>query len=199
MLHLKTPSTLIVCAPSQGGKTSLVRKMIKRDIYGKKLKKVKWCYSYSQPWFVEEPEIDFVQGLPENYDNAELIVLDDLMSRLNEKVAELFTVISHHRNINVILMVQNLFPRCKVMRDISLNAHYVILFKNSRDMSQINCFARQLYPRNSGFLVDAYIKSTASEYGYLVIDLFPTTAETFRLRDNLFPDKDGVYWFFRPQ
>lgn len=200
MLHLKSPSSTIICGGSQSGKTSLVRKMLKNGIYGRKLKKVKWCYSYSQPWFLEEPDINFVEGLPDNYDDgADCIVLDDLMHRLNDKIGELFSVISHHRNVNVILLLQNLYPRCKAMRDISLNAHYVILFKNSRDMSQINCFARQLYPRNSKFLLDAYIKATTPSYGYLVVDIHPRTEEDFRLRDSLFPDSDGVYWFYRPQ
>lgn len=199
MLYLKSPSSTIVVGSSQSGKTSLVRKMIKSDIYGRPLKKIKWCYSFSQPWFLEEPDIEFVQGLPETYENTDLVVLDDLQSKLNEKVAELFMVVCHHRNVNVILLLQNLYPRCKAMRDISLNAQYIILFKNARDMSQINCFSRQLYPRNSRFVIDAYIKATAGPYKYLVVDIHPRTEEDFRLRDTLFPDDSGVYWFYRPQ
>lgn len=184
MLYLKSPSSTIIVGSSQSGKTSLVRKMIKKNIYGKKLKSIKWCYSYSQPWFREEPDIEFVQGLPEDFDDSELVVLDDLQSQLNDKVAELFMVVSHHRNVNVILLLQNLYPRCKSMRDISLNAHYIILFKNARDMSQINCFSRQLYPRNSRFLVDAYIKACSIPFGYLVVDIHPRTEEEFRLRSS---------------
>lgn len=85
------------------------------------------------------------------------------------------------------------------MRDISLNSHYIILFKNSRDMSQINCFARQLYPRNSKFMVDAYIKATTHPYSYLVVDLHPTTPEEHRLRESLFPDMHGIHWIYRPK
>ncbi|GFR20952.1 uncharacterized protein TNCT_568061 [Trichonephila clavata] len=173
--------------------------MIKNKVYDADIKNVKWCYNYSSPWFLEEPGIDFVEGLPENYENVDLIVIDDLMHRLNEQISELFTVVSHHRNIIVILLLQNLFPKFKLMRDISLNSHYIILFKNSRDMSQINCFARQLYPRNSQFLTDAYIKATTHAYGYLVVDLHPTTHEEHRLRESLFPDVHGIHWIYRPK
>ncbi|GFT71338.1 uncharacterized protein TNCV_4349851 [Trichonephila clavipes] len=74
--------------PSQSGKTSLVRKMIKNKIYDQDIKNIKWCYNYSSPWFLEEPGIDFVEGLPENYENVDLIVIDDLMHRLNEQISE---------------------------------------------------------------------------------------------------------------
>lgn len=199
MLSLKHPSCCLIVGPSQAGKTSLVRKMIKTNIYDRKIKNIKWCYNYSSPWFLEETHIDFVEGLPESYENVDLIVIDDLMLRLNTSISELFSVISHNRNISVILLLQNLFPKCKAMRDISLNSHYIILFKNSRDMSQINCFARQLYPQNSRFMLDAYIKATARPYGYLVVDIHPTTQEEHRLREGLFPDSHGVYWIYRPK
>ena len=35
------------------------------------------------------------------------------------------------------------------MRNISLNIHYIILFKNPRDSQQISTLARQMYPGNS--------------------------------------------------
>jgi UDP-N-acetyl-D-mannosaminuronic acid transferase (WecB/TagA/CpsF family) len=44
-------------------------------------------------------------------------------------------------------IVQNLFHRGKHHRTISLNAHYMVLFKNQRDVSQIMALAHQMYPR----------------------------------------------------
>ena len=46
------------------------------------------------------------------------------------------------------------------MRTISLNAHYLILFKNPRDASQINHLAKQMYPTKSKFMVEAYRDAT---------------------------------------
>jgi hypothetical protein len=47
--------------------------------------------------------------------------------------ASLFTKKSHHRNISVMYIEQNLFHKGKNHRTISLNAHYMVLFKNPRD------------------------------------------------------------------
>ena len=199
MWELKHPSSCLIVGPSQSGKTSLVRDMIKKRIYGRNIERVKWCYSYSAPWFLEEPSIEFIQGLPDSYEKNDLIIIDDQMHRLNEKIADLFTAASHHCGVSVILILQNLFPRAKVMRDISLNAHYIILFKNARDVSQVNCLARQLFPKNPKFLLDSFIKATDKRYGYLVIDLHPSTTEEFRLRENLFATENGLLWIFRPK
>ena len=55
------------------------------------------------------------------------MILDDLMDETDQRVASLFTKKSHHRNISVMYIVQN----------ISRNAHYMVLFQNLRDASQI--------------------------------------------------------------
>lgn len=196
---MRHPSSCLIVGPSQCGKTSLVREMIKKSVYGCDIHKVKYCYSYFAPWFLEEPDFEFIQGLPDSYEKGDLIVIDDLMHRLNDKIADLFTAASHHCEVSVILILQNLFPRLKVMRDISLNAHYLILFRNARDASQVGCLGRQLYPRNSQFLTDAYIKATSKPFGYLLIDLHPLTTEECRLRENLFPTENGYYWLFQPK
>ena len=59
-LKLYHPSSCLIVGGSQCGKTSLVRKMIRKRIYGSGVKKVKWCYSYAAPWFVEEPDYEFI-------------------------------------------------------------------------------------------------------------------------------------------
>jgi hypothetical protein len=71
--------------------------------------------------------VDFHQGLPDldTLDPREkhLIILDNLMDETDQRVASLFTKKSHHRNISVMYIVQNLFHRGKHHRTISLNAH----------------------------------------------------------------------------
>jgi UDP-N-acetyl-D-mannosaminuronic acid transferase (WecB/TagA/CpsF family) len=46
--------------------------------------------------------------------------------------------------------VQNLFHRGKHHRTISLNAHYMVVFKNPRDVLQIMALANQMYPKGQG-------------------------------------------------
>ena len=59
-------------------------------------------------------------------------------------IANLFSRESHHRNLTVILLLQNLFHQGKYGRDVSLNSHYFILFKNIRDTNQIKVSGNQL-------------------------------------------------------
>jgi len=71
-----------------------------------------------------------------------LLIIDDLMSETNQLVADIFTKISHHRNISVIYMTQNIFDKNKYARTISLNAHYLVLFKNPRDANHFAVLSR---------------------------------------------------------
>ena len=58
--------------------------------------------------------IQFLEGVPENFGNSQgkpsLLILDDLLNgAYSDKVCDLFTKGSHHRNVSVILVTQNLF------------------------------------------------------------------------------------------
>jgi hypothetical protein len=52
----------------------------------------------------------------------------------------------HHTNITVIYLVQNIFPKGKAARTISLNTHYLILFDSRSDRLQIQTLGRQIFP-----------------------------------------------------
>ncbi len=90
------------------------------------------------------PGIEFNEGIPEDIDEPDyldvsqrnlIIVLDDLMAQSgkDKRIADIFTRGSHHRKLLVIYIVQNIFHQGKKMRNISLNAHYIVLFKSARD------------------------------------------------------------------
>jgi len=72
-----------------------------------------------------------------------LLIIDDLMQETNETVANMFTKGSRHRNVSVVFLAQNLFPKNKFARTTSLNAHYMVLFKNPRDVSEFANLARR--------------------------------------------------------
>jgi len=55
---------------------------------------------------------------------SSLVILDDLLTDVYSKqLCELFTLGSHHRNISLILITQNLFHQGRFCRNISLNGH----------------------------------------------------------------------------
>jgi len=72
---------------------------------------------------------------------------------------------------------------------MSLNSHYIILFKNVRDVTQISTLARQMYPKKTDyeFMIESYKDATSVPYGFLLIDLRPETEEKFRLRTGILP------------
>ena len=80
------------------------------------------------------------------------------------------------------------------MRTLSLNSHYLIMFKNPRDHLQIANLSRQMYPGRSHFLIEAFEDATKESHGYLLIDLKPDTDDQLRIRTGIFPsDKLIVY------
>jgi hypothetical protein len=113
-----------------------------------------------------------------------LLIRDDLMSEANDTVTNLFTKVSHHRNVSVVFLTQNIFY--KNLRTISLNSHYIVLFKNPRDAGQVTILARQMYPGNSKFATEAFKDATSTPHSYLLFDLRPEQDEKLRLRSNTF-------------
>ena len=131
------------------------------------------------------PGIELNEGIPSDIDSGEfldvstrnLIVLDDLMTQSggDKRIADLFTKGSHHRNLSVIYVVQNIFHQGRETRNISLNAHYIVLFKSPRDKQQISVLARQVNPGHVQEFMKSYEEATKRPHGYLMLDLKPTT------------------------
>ena len=132
--------------------------------------------------------------MPENFTNTGskpcLIILDDLLNEVYSKeMCQLFTKGSHHRNISVILITQNLFHQARYCRDISLNAKYIVLLKNIRDKNQFTHLARQVYPEDSVGLYKAYLDATKNPHGYFLLDFSQDTDDQLRFRTNIFPNE----------
>ena len=80
--------------------------------------------------------IDFVQGMPcpdkikEIFDGEHhIICLDDSQHEVaNSREAEkLFTQLSHHNNLSVVYLNQNLYYQGKCARTLNLNTAYTVL------------------------------------------------------------------------
>ena len=205
-LKLIHPSTTMISGPTGCGKTQFVMKIIKQDMIQPKPERIQILYSEWQSAYDElqilRPEIDFIRGFPPNfYDSLDpkvrnLVILDDQMSKVGDSkdLSRLFTEGSHHRNLSIIYIVQNLFDKGKSQRTVSLNTQYLVLFKNPRDKSQIEVLARQMYPKNTKFLVGSFLDATENPYGYLFLDLRPETEEEFRVRTLIFPGDELVVY-----
>ena len=192
-MNFKHPFTAIVAGPSGSGKTVFTTKLIENAsrVIEPPPQKIMWCYGIYQDFFSELKSVEFHEGIPDvnAFDGKQrvLLILDDLMHEADERVSQIFTRVSHHKSLSVVFLTQNLFYGSKQNRTISLNAHYLILFKNARDATQISHLAAQMYPGRSKYMIESYRDATSTPFSYLLVDLKPDTDDKVRLRSNIFP------------
>jgi hypothetical protein len=181
---------MLVCGPSGSGKSVFTQKLLDSDVMDPG--RIVWCYGVWQPTF-DDPSnraIEYHQGLPTedllSQGNMTLII-DDLMQQAKSSsvVSDIFTKYSHHKDITCICLMQNIFPKGSEMRNISLNANYIVLMKNTRDAAQIGHLSRQVYPGNSKFLIQSYEDATKEPYSYLLVDFRNTTPKEGRVRTGI--------------
>ena len=194
------PSTIMISGPTGSGKTKFVERVLVERLFSVDHNRVFWVYSEWQPAYESlqqlRPDIMFKKGLGDENEfynslsnfNRNLVILDDQMSSIgnSKTLSRLFTEGSHHRNLSIIYIVQNLFDKGRSHRTVSLNAQYFVLFKNPRDKSQIDTIARQMYPGKVKFLRDAFQDATKLPFTYLIIDMHPETNEGERVLTQIF-------------
>ena len=73
----------------------------------------------------------------------------------------------------------------------------MIVFKNPRDSLGIATLARQMYPKNVNYLLDSFHDATSKPFGYLLLDMHPTTQENMRLRTNILPHERQIVYVKR--
>ena len=193
---LLIPFTMLMAGASQSGKSTLVYKIIENanKIFDKAPNRIFICYGQMQPLYkriVETSQcpVTLIEGLPADLvtPSNSLLIIDDLQGINGELVSEWFTKKCHHLKTSVIYLVQNLFLKPPSHRTISLNSHYMVIFKSPRDSSQIIHLAKQIFPGESQTLISAYREATAEPYSYIFLDLKQQTEDIYRLRSSVFP------------
>jgi hypothetical protein len=197
------PSSLVIAGPSRSGKTTFLRKLFEqRMIYPFPVKIVlvfgEWQKEYDRMRTML-PIIEFVKGpmseeLYDQFDPAieNMLVLDDQMTDAGNtnQLEKYFVQGSHHKNLTVVFIVQNIFNKGKAMRSSTLNTNYLTLYKSPRDRAQIGCLGRQMYPDKWRAFLAAFQHATEDPYTYMLVDLLPDTPDEYRLRGNIF-NEDG--------
>ena len=192
----QSPANIIVSGASQSGKTFFTIELIKNasDLFINPPVKIIYCYNIFQKSFEKIAKyVQFHHGIPDINDVADkkgdhvLIIIDDLMQEIDSQMTNLFTVQTHHLNLSCIFILQNLFYQNKHLRTMSLNSHYFILFRQSRDMSQINIIARQIFGKKSNDFLKVYEQIMVKPYSYLLINIHPSNIYRVSVHLDFFP------------
>lgn len=187
------PFTAILAGPTSCGKSSFIKKFLDYigDMTDVTFAEILYCLPDDQPIDPYFTKFRVIRGTPElslfNDLKHRLVIIDDLMRETNSDVVDLFTKGSHHFNSSIMYVTQNIFNQGNGRRTISLNAHYIVAFKNPRDRVQIQTLSRQVSPDNTKYIQEAYKDATSVAYGYLLFDLKQTTPDLYRYRTNIFP------------
>lgn len=207
-ITFKFPFSWLVCGGSGSGKSTHVLNFLtyKNDLMSNpSCNHIIYYYNQWQPLFdhFKSKNIvsEWVQGIPtledvkmkiaESDENGTLIVIDDFFHLINQDILEMFTVLSHHGNLSVILLAQSLFGsgQNKYFRTISLNSTYLSVFKNPRDNQQIATLSRQLKPKDWRWIVESFYAATRKPYSYLFIDNHQKTCDEIRVRSCILPNE----------
>ena len=182
--RLRGHFTCLVAGPTGCGKTQLIFKLIENanQLITPPVQHIVYCYGQWQNQFKQfENKVTFHELFPPATQQASssqhtLLIIDNILDKEDTSlVRDIFIKGSHHNNISIIFVTQNLFLPHKDYRTLSLNAHDIVVFKNPRDMSQINALARQAFASKPTFLTTVHNQETSDRHSYLLLDFKQST------------------------
>ena len=208
--RFKTPSSILVVGPSGCGKSCFTESLLldhSDELFREPPETIHYCYGAWQDGFVDMKRhgIHFHEGVPTTsqlqkwFPNGGLLVVDDLMTEGSEdkELLDLFTKHSHHQNITVMFLCQDMFPPGKYAKTISRNAHYIIAFKNPRDQVAMKNLLLQAFPIYWPDIMTVYQKVAKRPFRYLALDLYPASDDRRRVFSHLLTYEGYPRWYRR--
>lgn len=199
-IRLKSPFTSILQGPTGCGKTQLIFKLIelRRDVCTSPPDEIIYCYGVYQSTFDDITGVTFREGMLDSFldipddGKSRWLIIDDLMQETagTKVINDIFTKGSHHRNISVFYLLQNLFVKDNVT--VSRNTHYMFLFKSLRDLGSVKNVARQA-AMETNCIIEAYSLATAKPYSHLLLDFHHKSDDRTRIIGNFASDEMIAY------
>ena len=202
--RINTPSSMMIVGPSGCGKTVFTTKLLVNnlDLFETPPRKIYYCYGAWQEGFrpLKKHGVKFHEGIPDSellpvwFPQGGLLVLDDLMEEggNDKRVLDLFTKHSHHQNVTVVYLCQDMFPPGKYAKSISRNAHYIVAFKNPRDQLGMRNLLLQAFPTEWQHVQDTFRRVTDRPFGYLFLHLHPKSTDDRRILSQLLKEEGFV-------
>ncbi len=172
----------IISGPTGVGKTEFILEVIRSKLVQPFPKHIYYMYNIEQDFMkswneTETQPITFIKGLEfGKMDTAEpsLLVIDDLVLSTNKDVAEMFILGSHHKQISLFFISQNLFPNDPIFRIMSSNAHYYVIFHSQRNFRQVHTLARQVFVgKDLKRITEAYKRASETIRGFIILSFVP--------------------------
>ena len=214
----QAPSYITLAGPSGSAKTTLALALIhyKNELFTQHMAGTVYFYSEMQPAFkrTDLGVIYFHRGMPtaqevdtyiDKFNGAcFLMCFDDLSHEIgnSDLVTSLATKKSHHKNFVCLNITQNLYSQGSQARTQSLNSHYFLLTRSTRDIRQIGVLGSQMQPgRGSKRLLEIYQDAVDNPLStdfppHLLIACHPFTDRGCQLLTNVLPP-EGVKILYR--
>ena len=112
-VRLICPFTCVVAGCTMSGKSSWIKRLIESRFFDTDIPDIVYCYGeWSKDYEKLKPYCRLVQGVidPDELDPSvhHLVILDDLMDAIDDRVVSIFVRGAHHRLISTCLVTQNL-------------------------------------------------------------------------------------------
>ena len=156
----KSLSSILIVGPTSCGKTTFIKRLLLEnlDLLETRPPRVRYCNGSWQDKFdsMQKHGVEFFEGVPTQDHLKEwfgdqqrgILVLDDLMSEGGDHkdILNLFTQYSHHLDVTVFYLFQDMFPKGKYAKTISRKAQYIVVFENPRQNVALRTLLTQMYP-----------------------------------------------------
>lgn len=214
--YFQHPARVIIAGPSNSGKTTLLCNILKRQtaFFKHPVTKAYWYYGVKQPALETLHDLGVVtrEGLPNDIEEdfptacpaneTYIIVLDDLMEEAlkDPTILAIFTKWSHHKNITVFLMTQNIYHRGSNSVTIARNVSVAIFIVELRNYKVIRYFLSTSYEKHQVDAIMKWLRQAVENkpYSNFLIDFSPTTNDKYRLRLNIVPTGSSFTKVFIP-
>lgn len=126
-----------------------------------------------------------------------LVLIDDAQPSLagarslQQAIDKLFTIISHHYNTCIIMLVQNLYPQDGQLKQIIRNSDYVIVLRSRQSTLSLSTLQRIYFTGSPGALLCAS-SHAFGQNRYLLIDMRPDAS--FAIKSGILPGEPSFVY-----